>query len=139
MAAQMAKPSPNGSKPPAVLIVDDDDDLASALARFLEGEGYSVRRASDGDEGLRMALEAPPDLIILDFMMPIKNGFDALHEIRSAQALANVPVLALTAFGQSVGETHGCEDMEKAGLAGALEKPFEPNILLERVASVLRR
>ena len=137
MPAQTAKPRPDGLAARAVLIVDDDDDLSSALARFLTGEGYRVRRAADGDEGLRMALDAPPDLILLDFMMPVKNGFDALHEIRCAPTLAKVPVLALTAFGQSVGETHGCEDIEKAGLAGALEKPFEPNVLLARVAAVL--
>ena len=121
-----------------ILFIDDDEDFVYALSRMLEGEGYRVRHAADGDVGMRMAAEERPDLIILDFMMPIKNGFDALLELQQIDGLADVPVLALTSFGQDIGEIHGLrrsDDKPKA--LDYLEKPVEPNVFLDRVASAL--
>jgi two-component system phosphate regulon response regulator PhoB len=121
-----------------ILFIDDDEDFVYALSRMLEGEGYRVRHAADGDVGMRMAAEERPDLIILDFMMPIKNGFDALLELQQIDGLADVPVLAITSFGQDIGEIHGLrrsDDKPKA--LDYLEKPVEPNVFLDRVASAL--
>ena len=121
-----------------ILFIDDDEDFVYALSRMLEGEGYRVRHAADGDVGMRMAAEERPDLIILDFMMPIKNGFDALLELQQIDGLADVPVLTITSFGQDIGEIHGLrrsDDKPKA--LDYLEKPVEPNVFLDRVASAL--
>ena len=121
-----------------ILFIDDDEDIVCALSGILEGEGYRVRHAPDGDVGVRMAAEERPDLIILDFMMPVKNGFDALLELRQIDGMAGVPVLALTSFGQDIGEIHGLRrGDDKPQVQDCLEKPVEPNVLLDRVASAL--
>jgi len=121
-----------------ILFIDDDEDLVFALSRMLESEGFEVRHAADGNAGVRMAAEDSPDLIILDFMMPIKNGFEACRELTQIKSLRDVPILALTAFGHNIGEVH---DMgTSAGppvVQDYLEKPVSPNVLLERVAAML--
>ena len=123
-----------------VLIVDDDDVHAGAIERVLEANGYGVRRAADGAEGVRQASEAPPDLILLDFMMPGKDGFAACREMRTLEHLRRVPILALTAFGQDIGEVHGLARAREAGwIQEFMEKPVEPNVLLERMAALLGR
>ena len=121
-----------------ILIVDDDEALTGALAPLLRSEGYRVRSAADGEEGIRLASEDPPDLILLDFMMPLKNGFDFCGDMQNIACLRDVPVLVMTAFGQDIGEIHGVS-MQKppANIRGRLEKPFEANVLLERVVSAL--
>ena len=87
-----------------------------------------------------MAAEETPDLVLLDYMMPVKNGFDAFQEIRRNPALCHVPVIVLTAFGQNIGEIHGlAREGRSAGIRDCLEKPVEPNVLLERVAAVLEK
>jgi DNA-binding response OmpR family regulator len=126
--------------PRRILIIDDDDALTGALVRLLQAEGYQVRRAADGEEGIRMAEQEPPDLILLDFMMPLKNGFDVCTDLQNIARLRAVPVLVMTAFGQDIGETHGVS-MQKppANIRGRLEKPFEINVMLERVARALEQ
>lgn len=121
-----------------ILVIDDDEALTGALVRLLQAEGYLVRSAADGEEGIRLAEQEPPDLILLDFMMPLKNGFDVCTDMQNIAGLRNVPVLVMTAFGQDIGETHGVS-MEKppANIRGRLEKPFEVNVMLERVAGAL--
>jgi len=122
-----------------ILVIDDDDDFAEALTFILQSEGYSVRRASNGDEGVAMATESAPDLILLDYMMPVKSGFEACIELRAQSGLDNVPILALTAFGRDIGETHGLGGVTGvAKVDGFLEKPVEPNVLLKRVAEALQ-
>ena len=122
----------------AVLIIDDDDEMAHAIACVMKNAGYRVRRACDGDEGLQMAAQERPDLILLDFMMPVKNGFDVCHEIRQNPVLADVPVLAVTAFGQDICETYDTAQKDvPMNIFDYLEKPVEPNVLLERVALAL--
>jgi len=124
--------------PRRILIVDDDDALTGALVRLLQDEGYHVRCAADGEEGVRLASQEPPDLILLDFIMPLKNGFDVCGDIQNIARLRDVPILVMTAFGQNIGEIHGVS-MQKPpmNIRGCLEKPFEINVLLERVASAL--
>ncbi len=121
-----------------ILFIDDDDDLVDALSILLESAGYSVRRASDGDEGLRMAQEERPDLVLLDFMMPVKSGFATSQEMRRIEALKDVPIIALTSFGQNIGEIYGLpSDEAQLHIQGFLEKPVEPNVLLERIEEAL--
>jgi len=124
--------------PRRILIIDDDEALTGALAPLLRAEGYRVRCAADGEEGIRLASEEPPDLILLDFMMPLKNGFDFCADMQRIPCLRRAPVLVMTAFGQDIGEIHGVSMRQlPANIRGRLEKPFEANVLLERVASAL--
>ncbi len=121
-----------------ILFIDDDETFVYALSRMLESEGYRVNHASDGEAGVRMAAEERPDLIILDFVMPVKNSFDTLLELRQIDGMAGVPVLALTSFGQDIGEIHDLRrGDDKPQVQEYLEKPIEPNVFLDRVASAL--
>ncbi len=122
---------------PTVLFIDDDVDLVHALSSVLEHEGYRVRHAPDGEVGVAMAAEQRPDVIILDFMMPAKNGFEACCELRQLDSLKDVPIVALTAFGQDIGEVYGLGRGDTLGVQDYLEKPVEFNVLLERLATVL--
>jgi DNA-binding response OmpR family regulator len=124
---------------PKILFIDDDDDLAFALCTALASAGYRVRRAADGEAGLQMAREEKPDLILLDWMMPVKDGFRACTELRAIESLSRVPILALTAFGQNIGEVHGMSlPGSQQQVQGCLEKPVEINVLLHTVARFLQ-
>lgn len=127
-----------GKGGPTILFIDDDADFVFALSKILQGGGFSVRHAENGEAGVRMAEEDPPDLIILDFMMPKMNGFEACGQLRQIDALRDVPILAMTAFGQNIGEVYGLgAETGQAYIQEFLEKPVEPNVLLERVKSLL--
>jgi len=79
-----------------------------------------------------------PHLIILDYMMPVKDGFAVCQELKDNRALRDVPVITLTAFGKNVGELCGVHQLEAASyFQECLEKPVEPNVLLERVTQTL--
>ena len=123
-----------------VLFIDDDEDFVFALSKVLESEGFNVRHARDGEIGIRMATKDPPDLIILDFMMPTKNGFEVCRELRGMDGLSDVPILALTAFGRNIGQVHGFgQEDGPAYVQEYVEKRVEPNVLLERIVSTVAR
>jgi DNA-binding response OmpR family regulator len=122
----------------SILLIDDDDGFTFALSRLLEHAGYRVRRAANGDEGIRLAAEERPDAVLLDMMMPVKSGFEACQELKGLPDLESVPVIAMTAFGQNIGEIHGLPHKTACTLIrDILEKPVEPNVLLERLAKAL--
>ena len=85
---------------PKVLCVDDDHDQRLLLSFLLERQGLDVRTASDGEEGVTVALEWLPDLILMDLMMPGVDGFDATERLRADERTAQIPILALTAYGE---------------------------------------
>jgi DNA-binding response OmpR family regulator len=121
-----------------LLLIDDDQDFTLAMGILLGHAGYTVRRARDGQEGLRMAAEDPPDAVLLDYFMPVKNGFVVAEELRRMPGLDRVPIIVLTAFGRNVGEIHGLpHDKACAHIQDFLEKPVEPNVLLDRLARLL--
>ena len=121
-----------------ILFIDDDRAFALALGRLLEHAGYQVCHAADGEEGLRLAAQDPPDLVLLDFMMPGKNGFEVCAALRGLKGLRDVPIVALTAFGRDVGRIHGLDQKGAvAHLHARLEKPVEPNVLLDCLESAL--
>src|ERR1700692_417371 len=115
-----------------VLIVDDDRDLVSLLERFLQKEGFHVESAFDHRAGLEAALHGEHDLVILDVMLPGGSGFDLLKSLR---AHSKVPVLLLTARGESVDRILGLE----IGADDYVPKPFDPRELVARIRAVLRR
>jgi len=110
--------------PKRVLVVDDERDLVEAMRIVLESEGFGVETASNGQEALT-ALRGgePPELVLLDMMMPVMNGWQLLSEVAKIPALKSVPVVVLTAAGV-------------AGLAGVVEilrKPIDLELLVEAV------
>jgi two-component system alkaline phosphatase synthesis response regulator PhoP len=116
-----------------VLLVEDEPGLVLTLSDRLTSEGYQVEVARDGESGLARGLNDPFDLILLDVMLPKKNGFDVCRDLR--QRGVNVPVLMLTARGQLVDKVVGL----KLGADDYLTKPFEMMELLARIEALLRR
>jgi len=117
---------------PRVLIIEDDPNVAEVVTRYLEREGYVVEAAADGLEGLEQALSDPPDLVVLDLMLPALSGLEVCRQLR---AKAPVPVIMLTARGEEVDRIAGLE----LGADDYVAKPFSPRELTARVKAVLRR
>ncbi|MCP2338041.1 response regulator transcription factor [Actinomadura rupiterrae] len=134
------RPSPSGGRPaPAapevtgrVLVVDDDPTVAEVVARYLVRDGHDVECVADGVQALKRARENPPDLVVLDLMLPGMDGLEVCRRLRETTA---VPVVMLTALGAEadrlVGLSMGADDY--------VTKPFSPRELALRVRSVLRR
>ncbi len=115
-----------------ILLADDDVELSEMLVDYLGGEGFTVDVAHDGEAALRMALANRYDLLVLDVMMPKRNGFDVLRELRPKSLL---PVLMLTARGEDVDSIVGLE----LGADDYLAKPCNPRVLVARIRAILRR
>ena len=118
-----------------ILIIEDEHDLADLIAFNFQGEGYAVTVAHDGREGLDSALESPPDLIILDLMLPSLLGTEVCKQLKSKSATAHVPVIMLTANGEEIDRVVGFE----VGADDYVVKPFSVRELLLRVRAILRR
>lgn len=88
-----------------ILLVDDDEDFVEATKLVLESKPYEVIVAQDGDEGLAKARKEKPDLIILDVIMPVKDGFSAAEQLKKDTELQKIPVIMLTSFAIKGGET----------------------------------
>lgn len=116
-----------------ILIIDDDPRITDLLRRVLAFEGYSVTTAATGQEALKRVLERPPDLIVLDIMLPELNGLEVARRLRAAGE--NVPIMMLTARDRVADRVHGLE----AGADDYLVKPFAPEELVARVKAMLRR
>ena len=116
-----------------ILIVEDEEALRMTLSDRLQSEGYSVDCAADGEEGFQRATHEPFDLILLDLMLPRRNGLDVCREIRQAGLIT--PILMLTARGQTVDKVVGL----KIGADDYVTKPFEMLELLARIEALLRR
>ncbi len=115
-----------------VLVIDDDPGITSLLAEYLQARGLAVLTAPEGDSGLARLRGGGVDLVILDVMMPGKDGFEVCREIR---AEGNIPVIMLTARGDEMDRIVGLE----LGADDYLPKPFNPRELLARIHAVLRR
>ncbi|MGB8989583.1 MAG: response regulator transcription factor [Candidatus Sulfotelmatobacter sp.] len=116
-----------------ILVVEDEEVIRMTLGDRLASEGYTPEFAVDGEEGFRKATAASFDLIILDIMLPKKNGFDVCRDIRMAGVV--IPILMLTARGQVVDKVLGL----KIGADDFVTKPFDAMELLARMEALLRR
>jgi two-component system phosphate regulon response regulator PhoB len=118
-----------------ILIIEDERALTKVLAYNLEREGYEVTVAHDGVEGLRRAQTHPPDLVILDLMLPGMDGLEVCRELRSGEATRSIPILMLTAKAeetdQIVGFSLGADDY--------VTKPFSVKVLVQRIKALKRR
>jgi len=115
-----------------ILIIDDDEELCELVSEYLTVEGFEVEVVNDGESGLEKALREEQDLVILDVMLPKKNGFDVLRELRQT---SKIPVLMLTARGEDTERIVGLE----IGADDYLPKPFNPRELVARLRAILRR
>ena len=118
--------------PPRVLVVEDDLTVSEVVTRYLQREGFTVEAVYDGAVALERALADPPELIVLDLMIPSLDGFEVCRRLRAA---APVPVIMLTARGEEADRIVGLE----LGADDYVAKPFSPRELTARVKAVLRR
>ncbi len=115
-----------------ILLIDDDKELCALLSEYLQSEGFRVEAVHDGERGLEKALTSDAALVVLDVMLPGRNGFDVLRQLRQQ---SRQPVLLLTARGEEVDRIVGLE----IGADDYLPKPFNPRELVARIRAILRR
>jgi len=118
-----------------VLVAEDDPDIANLVADYLRREGWTATIATTGTDALTAIRTTPPDLVILDVMLPGTNGFEICRAMRSASATATVPVIMLTARTDEFDRIHGLE----LGADDYVSKPFSPKELVARVKALIRR
>ena len=123
-----------------ILLVDDDIDFVESTKIILESKPYEVIVAYEGDEALRKAREENPDLVLLDIIMPVKDGFTAAEQFKKDPQLSKIPVIMLTSYSSRKGETsipvsRGLE----LEVEDYVEKPLSPEDLLSRVGKYLER
>lgn len=125
---------------PKILIVDDDIDFVEYAKTILESKSYITIIAREGEEGLKKALEDKPDLILLDVIMPVKDGFTAAEQLKKDPRLSRIPVVMLTSFssrGQGSGIPLGKGYMLET--EDYIEKPVSSQELLTRVEAILAK
>lgn len=116
-----------------VLIADDEQNIVISLEFLMKREGYQVQVANDGEEAVRRIRAEPPDLVLLDVMMPKKSGFEVCQEIRSDPEMAGIRILMLTAKGRDTEVAKGLA----LGADAYMTKPFSTRELVDKVRSLL--
>jgi two-component system phosphate regulon response regulator PhoB len=120
---------------PRVLIIEDERALTDVLSYNLEREGYETAVAHDGQEGLRKAQTLPPDLIILDLMLPVLNGLEVCRQLRAGERTRSIPILMLTAKAEETDQVVGFS----LGADDYVTKPFSVKVLVQRIKALQRR
>jgi excisionase family DNA binding protein len=118
---------------PVVLIVDDDEHLRQYVRANLELEGYQVREAGSAEEGLKALEQEPPELILLDVMMPEVDGWEMLRRVQERHGVGAIPVIM---FSGKV-EEHAAGDAHSRGAHGFIGKPFDPQQLIDQAKHIL--
>ena len=124
-----------------LLVIDDDSDLVSSVTTVMENAGWEVHSAPNGVEGLEKARQLLPELIILDVLMPRKDGLTTYEELRADSGLRSIPIIMLTSAGEKLG--FGLSGTDLAAHYGHqpeafLQKPFEPRHLVETARRLAR-
>jgi two-component system phosphate regulon response regulator PhoB len=120
---------------PLILVVEDEAALVTLLRYNLEREGFRVAEARDGEEALLMAREQKPDLVILDWMLPLLSGLEVCRQLRRGPETRGVPIIMLTARGEEGDKLRGLD----SGADDYVTKPFSPSELIARIRAALRR
>ncbi|SKB44432.1 phosphate regulon transcriptional regulator PhoB [Sphingopyxis flava] len=120
---------------PDLLLIEDDEAIAELIVWHFAREGYSVRQTPDGEQGLILAEERVPDIVLLDWMIESLPGIEVCRRLRRKPATANIPIIMLTARGEEEDRIRGLE----TGADDYVTKPFSPRELVARVQAVLRR
>ena len=116
-----------------ILIVEDTEDNRQILRDLLSGAGFALLEAYDGEEGVAMAGEHRPDLILMDFQLPLLDGYEATRRIRANPATRDIPIIAVTSYALSGDEAKAME----VGCSGYVAKPFSPRKLLAKIREFL--
>jgi len=123
-----------------ILIVDDDPDVREAVKIILETQHYELIFASNGEECLEQVKKNTPDLIILDLLMPKKDGFEVIKELRGHPSYPRIPILVLTAVKkEAAGRRYELETALRMDVDDYIEKPIQPDDLIDRVKRILAR
>jgi two-component system alkaline phosphatase synthesis response regulator PhoP len=128
--------------PSKILIIDDDPDIVDALYVLLEGEGLDVVSAYDGEEGLAKIKEENPDLIILDLLMPKVDGYEVCKTLQDPRwsKWKDTPILVLTSVREEASQRrYELEMGMRMDVDDYVEKPIDPDVVLERVQKILAR
>lgn len=120
---------------PQVLLIEDDLSLVELVRYNLESEGFGVLHACDGEEGLMVAREELPDVILLDWMLPLVSGIEVCRRLRRTSETANIPIIMLTARGEESDRVRGLD----TGADDYITKPYSPRELISRIRAILRR
>jgi two-component system cell cycle response regulator DivK len=120
-------------EPKTVLVVEDDPWIRSLMADLLAGEGYTVVQAPDGKQGLEMANQRDPDVILLDLAMPEISGLDVLHELKTSNPTRDIPVIVVSAYAMLMMGS----DARRAD--GVIQKPFDLADLLAQVQQAVEK
>ena len=123
------------TQPPLVLVVEDEAALVTLLRYNLEREGFRVAEARDGEEAMLQIAEQMPDLVILDWMLPLMSGIEVCRQLRRLPETRRLPIVMLTARGEEGDKLRGLD----AGADDYITKPFSPSELIARLRAVLRR
>jgi two-component system phosphate regulon response regulator PhoB len=120
---------------PLVMIVEDEQPLVTMLRYNLEKEGFGVCEASNGEEALVQIAERKPDVVLLDWMLPLVSGIEVCRQLRRSPKLRSLPIIMLTARGEEADKIRGLN----SGADDYITKPFSPSELIARVRAVIRR
>lgn len=120
---------------PLILIVEDETDIVTLLRYNLEKEGFRVIAAGDGEEALLLAGEQSPNLMLLDWMLPLMSGLEVCRQLRRNPKTRDIPVIMLTARGEEADRVRGLN----SGADDYITKPFSPTEMVARIRAVLRR
>lgn len=118
-----------------ILLCEDDERNAKLIKDILEFHGYEVHVVVDGEEGVRMAKELMPEIILMDIQMPKMDGLTAIHEIRKEGSLAHIPIVAITSFAMAGDK----ERILKAGADYYLSKPIDTRALPKLIKEILNK
>ena len=116
-----------------ILVVEDTDDNRQIIRDLLASVGYEMIEALDGAQGVAMAAEHRPDLILMDMQLPVLDGYEATRRIKADPALRSIPVIAVTSYALSGDE----EKTRAAGCDGYIAKPYSPRQMLAKVREIL--
>jgi CheY-like chemotaxis protein len=116
-----------------ILLADDEEDIKTVVTMFLQSEGYEVATAFDGLDALEKIRSEKPDLILLDIMMPVLDGYEVCKRLKADPQTANIPIVMLSAAAHTTSISRALS----AGAVDYIVKPFEPEKLVERIQQVL--
>jgi two-component system phosphate regulon response regulator PhoB len=135
MTAAVSTPPATKGERLRVLIIEDERDMVENLSYALDREGYDAIVAYDGQEGLRKAQMQLPDLILLDIMLPRKNGLDICRELRAGERTRDIPIIIISARSEDTDELQGLS----YGADDYVTKPFSTKVLMQRIKTLRRR
>ena len=118
-----------------ILIVDDEKEMVEVETLRLKASGYDVLAAHDGESGLKAAQEWQPDLVILDIMLPLMDGYQVCQALKSSEKCRRIPIILVSAMDGKLDTTL----LKKSGADFYITKPFEPPVLLDKIRDLLRK